>query len=78
MQGWEGEMDTVHAAFLHFGATAPQDLQPGTAGYYIARSATPRFSVLDTEFGYIYGAYRPAEEDSYYWRIAHSCSRSTP
>ncbi len=71
MQGWEGEMDTVHQAFLHFGSDRPQDLQPGTAGYYIARQRDARFSILDTEFGCSYGAYRPAEEDTYYWRIAH-------
>src|SRR3954469_14898757 len=28
MQGWEGEMDTVHAAFLHGGATRPEDTEP--------------------------------------------------
>jgi hypothetical protein len=27
--------------------------------------------VLDTEFGTSYGAYRPAEPDTYYWRVAH-------
>ena len=27
--------------------------------------------MVDTEFGTSYGAYRPAEADSYYWRIAH-------
>src|SRR5581483_5425160 len=66
MQGWEGEMDTVHQAFLHFGADRAQDLQPGTAGYYIARQRDARFSILDTPFGCSYGAYRPAEEDTYY------------
>jgi len=71
MQGWEGEMDTVHQAFLHFGSDRAQDLQPGTAGFYIARQRDARFSVVDTEWGTSYGAYRPAEEDSYYWRIAH-------
>jgi phenylpropionate dioxygenase-like ring-hydroxylating dioxygenase large terminal subunit len=71
MQGWEGEMDTVHQAFLHYGSDQARDLQPGTAGYYIARQRDAKFSVLDTEFGTSYGAYRPAEEDSYYWRIAH-------
>ena len=35
------------------------------------RRATPRFDVIDTEFGTSYGAYRPAEDDTYYWRIAH-------
>ena len=71
MQGWEGEMDTVHQAFLHFGADRPQDMVPGTAGYYIARHRDARFDVIDTEWGTSYGAYRPAEDDTYYWRIAH-------
>ena len=71
MQGWEGEMDTVHQAFLHFGSERPQEIQPGTAGYYIARHRDAKFSVIDTEFGTSYGAYRPAEDDTYYWRIAH-------
>src|SRR6476659_4625679 len=34
MQGWEGEMDTVHAAFLHFGAMKPEESPAGTFGYY--------------------------------------------
>jgi phenylpropionate dioxygenase-like ring-hydroxylating dioxygenase large terminal subunit len=71
MQGWEGEMDTVHQAFLHYGAEKPTDIQPGTAGFYIARQRQAKFSVLETEFGTAYGAYRPAEDDTYYWRIAH-------
>ena len=71
MQGWEGEMDTVHQAFLHFGSERPRDIQPGTAGYYIANHRDARFSVLETPWGTSYGAYRPAEDDTYYWRIAH-------
>jgi len=71
MQGWEGEMDTVHAAFLHGGATRVEDTQPGTFAYYQARHRDAMFSVLDTEWGTSYGVRRPAEEDTYYWRIAH-------
>ncbi len=71
MQGWEGEMDTVHQAFLHYGSERPRDIQPGTAGYYIANHRDAKFSVLETPWGTSYGAYRPAEEDTYYWRIAH-------
>ena len=71
MQGWEGEMDTVHQAFLHAGATRIQDTTPGTFDYYIARTPAPQFAVVDTPYGTSYGAYRPAEEDTYYWRIAH-------
>jgi phenylpropionate dioxygenase-like ring-hydroxylating dioxygenase large terminal subunit len=71
MQGWEGEMDTVHQAFLHAGGTRLEDTRPGTFDYYIARTRAPKFAVVDTPFGTSYGAYRPATEDSYYWRIAH-------
>jgi phenylpropionate dioxygenase-like ring-hydroxylating dioxygenase large terminal subunit len=71
MQGWEGEMDTVHQAFLHYGSERPRDIQPGTAGYYIANHRDAKFSVLETPWGTSYGAYRPAEDDTYYWRVAH-------
>jgi phthalate 4,5-dioxygenase len=71
MQGWEGEMDTVHQAFLHSGATRVEDTVPGTFDYYIASTPAPRFAVVDTQYGTSYGAWRPAAEDTYYWRIAH-------
>ena len=71
MQGWEGEMDTVHQAFLHAGATRVEDTIPDTFDYYIARTPAPRLFVIDTPYGTSYGARRPASEDTYYWRIAH-------
>ena len=42
MQGWEGEMDTVHAAFLHGGANQPDEYEPGSFGYYHYRQRAPR------------------------------------
>src|SRR5581483_3149418 len=71
MQGWEGEMDTVHAAFLHSGATRVEDTVPGSFAYYQARNRSAKFDVVDTEWGTSYGVSRPAEEDTSYWRIAH-------
>ena len=71
MQGWEGEMDTVHAAFLHFGAAKPEEQKPGSYNFYQANQRHAKFSVVETEFGTSYGAYRPAEADTYYWRMAH-------
>jgi nitrite reductase/ring-hydroxylating ferredoxin subunit len=71
MQGWEGEMDTVHAAFLHAGASKAEDFEPGTFNYYQYKTRSPKFTVIDTPIGTSYGAYRPAEEDTYYWRTAH-------
>jgi phenylpropionate dioxygenase-like ring-hydroxylating dioxygenase large terminal subunit len=71
MQGWEGEMDTVHAAFLHGGATRPEDTEPGSLQYYEVKTRNGKFVVKDTEVGVSYGMYRVAEEDSYYWRVGH-------
>jgi nitrite reductase/ring-hydroxylating ferredoxin subunit len=71
MQGWEGEMDTVHAAFLHFGAAKAAEQAPGSFNFYQANQRHAKFSVVETDFGTSYGAYRPAESDTYYWRIAH-------
>ncbi len=71
MQNWEGDMDTVHAAFLHGSFTPAQNLPSGSVQSIVQENKAPRFSVLDTEWGTSYGAYRPAEEDTYYWRISH-------
>jgi phenylpropionate dioxygenase-like ring-hydroxylating dioxygenase large terminal subunit len=71
MQALEGDIDTVHAAFLHAGASRLEATTPGSSAYYTARTRAARFSVIDTEVGTSYGAYRAADADRYYWRIAH-------
>ena len=48
-----------------------EDSEPGTFNFYQCHERSPKFSVIDTDFGTSYGAYRPAEDDTYYWRIAH-------
>jgi phenylpropionate dioxygenase-like ring-hydroxylating dioxygenase large terminal subunit len=69
MQGWEGEMDTVHAAFLHGGASNAEDYQNGSFNYYQYLNRAAKFVTVDTEYGTANGAYRPAEDDTYYWRV---------
>jgi len=71
MQGLEGELDTVHFAFLHFGHGRLDTTPPGTHNYYQVKHQSARFTVLDTDVGVSGGASRPAEEDSTYWRITH-------
>jgi nitrite reductase/ring-hydroxylating ferredoxin subunit len=71
MQGIEGELDTIHAAFLHSSPNRMRTVEPGTFAYYTAKSLHGKFSVRETEFGQSYGMYREAEEDTYYWRIGH-------
>src|SRR5438128_2639913 len=70
-QALEGDIDTSHLGFLHLGAVQPENTTPGTFDYYNVADRAPKYDVVDTEFGTSYGAYRPAEADTYYWRIAH-------
>jgi phthalate 4,5-dioxygenase oxygenase subunit len=69
MQGLEGEMDTVHAAFLHSGASNSEDYDAGSFGFYQYRQRDAKFDTMETDYGLCNGAYRPAEADSYYYRI---------
>jgi phenylpropionate dioxygenase-like ring-hydroxylating dioxygenase large terminal subunit len=71
VQGMEGDIDTSHLAFLHLGAVGIEDVAPKSFDYYTVKDRAPRYDVVDTEFGTSYGTYRPAEADTYYWRIAH-------
>ncbi|HLF79598.1 MAG TPA: Rieske 2Fe-2S domain-containing protein [Dehalococcoidia bacterium] len=71
VQALEGDLDTVHVAFLHGGHRRVEDATPGTFGYYGIKERAARFATIETEYGVTYGAYRTAEEDSHYWRIAH-------
>jgi hypothetical protein len=71
----ENNIDTSHGQSLHHGAvtlevaSAPDYPNPGMK--YIVANRAPRFHVLDTDFGMSYGASRPAEADTVYWRTMH-------
>jgi hypothetical protein len=58
-QGIEGDLDSAHVSFLHrkFG----QEDRPINYG-------APRLTTMETEFGFAYGARRPAG-DEYFWRV---------
>ena len=71
MQALEGDIDTAHLGLLHMGSVSPDDLVPGTFDYYTVNDRAPQYKVMDTELGTMYGAYRPADAETYYWRIAH-------
>ncbi|MGH2363767.1 MAG: Rieske 2Fe-2S domain-containing protein [Chloroflexota bacterium] len=71
LQALEGDIDTCHFSFLHGGALKPEDQQPGTFSYYILKDRAPRYHLVDTDYGAMYGAYRPAAEGQQYWRVAH-------
>lgn len=71
MQSLEGDIDTAHLSFLHTGSLKLDDLRPGSYSYYAMKNRSPRYDVIDTEYGTSYGTYRPAEADTTYWRVAH-------
>ena len=71
VQALEGDIDTSHFSFLHFGHAQPESAKPGTFQYFQLKHRQPKYSVLDTDYGATYGAYRPAEPGTLYWRIAH-------
>jgi phthalate 4,5-dioxygenase oxygenase subunit len=55
-QGLEGDIDTSHFSFLHAGSMDVSRQQPGTFSYYMLADRAPRYSVVDTDFGTMYGA----------------------
>jgi phthalate 4,5-dioxygenase len=70
LQALEGDIDTSHFGFLHLGSVTPEMTRPGSFDRYAVTDRAPRYEVVDTDSGTLYGAYRPAEQDSNYWRIA--------
>ncbi|MGH7040758.1 MAG: Rieske 2Fe-2S domain-containing protein [Acetobacteraceae bacterium] len=70
LQGLEGDIDTSHLGFLHFGARDPEKTVKNTFDYWTVKNRAPRYEVVDTDYGVMYGAYRPAHDNLNYWRIA--------
>ena len=71
VQALEGDIDTGHTVFLHLGSVDAEEVPAGTWARYALAERAPRYEVTDTDFGVMYGAYRPAEADTDYWRIAN-------
>lgn len=71
LQALEGDIDTAHLSFLHLGAMAADDFPPGSPAYFFQKDKAPKFEVNETDYGTMYGAYRPGDKGENYWRIAH-------
>jgi phthalate 4,5-dioxygenase oxygenase subunit len=69
LQSFEGDLDTTHIGFLHFGHVKAEDVEPKSMDYYTLARRDPKMAVVDTEWGAAYGSNRPAEDDTTYWRI---------
>jgi hypothetical protein len=71
MQALEGDIDTGHTVYLHLGSVDASEAPEGSWARYALADRAPRYEVVDTGFGVMYGAYRPADADTTYWRIAN-------
>ena len=71
LQGLEGDIDTSHLNFLHYGSMGGDSFEPNDPNRFGAIHRDPEFKAADTEVGTFYGAYRPADPGMTYWRFAH-------
>jgi len=71
LQGLEGDIDTSHLNFLHYGSLGGDAFAPTDPNRYGAIHRDPEYKADATEIGTMYGAYRPADKGNVYWRIAH-------
>ncbi len=70
LQALEGDIDTSHFSFLHAGSLKAESQPEGSFSYYMLSDRAPRYSLLDTDYGTMYGAYRDTKDGRRYWRIA--------
>jgi phthalate 4,5-dioxygenase oxygenase subunit len=73
LQILEGDIDTTHASFLHYGALKAEDQPEGTFSRYQLENRWAELQVIDTEAGAAYAAKRPGSPGNLYWRIAQWC-----
>jgi phthalate 4,5-dioxygenase oxygenase subunit len=72
LQSLEGDIDTAHVSFLHrsLDPSTPDTAKflPGSRRYF-ALDKSPRLSVHETNYGFVYGGRRTIGEGRYYWRL---------
>src|SRR5437868_6492894 len=68
LQILEGDIDTTHVGFLHYGGLKAEEQIPGSFSEYQLRQKPAHFQVIDTPGGVAYGARRPGPAGQHYWR----------
>ncbi len=71
LQALEGDIDTSHFGFLHFGNLQRDDFTDDDPMRYTVENRAPDYHVGETPWGTSYGAYRPAGVGQTYWRFAN-------
>ncbi len=73
LQGLEGDIDTSHFGFLHAGHINPDDFEEGHPARHTVSNRAPEYKVTETDWGTMYGAFRPEANGQMHWRMAHFC-----
>ncbi len=71
LQAFEGDIDTSHFSFLHFGGVDGDQVSPDEIAKVIVSNRAPEYRSTETDWGMMYGAHRPTEDGMDYWRVAH-------
>lgn len=71
LQALEGDIDTSHVGFLHVGSLTIDDLDEGHPMRPTILNRAPEYAVSNTEWGTMYGGYRPNDDGARSWRVAH-------
>jgi phthalate 4,5-dioxygenase oxygenase subunit len=71
LQALEGDLDTSHLSFLHFGSVATDKVKQDNDQRHLVENKAPEFLVRETDYGIMAAAHRPAEANNTYWRFAH-------
>lgn len=71
MQSLEGDIDTSHGGFLHFGCLDPDDIPEGHPLEHTTERA-PEYHVREAPWGTAYSSYRKTRNgENIYWRCAN-------
>jgi len=71
LQALEGDIDTSHFSFLHFGTLQASEIAADNLHRFNLTDRAPRYRVKDTDWGTMYTAYRPAGNGQVYHRFSH-------
>ncbi|MBV8083574.1 MAG: Rieske 2Fe-2S domain-containing protein [Chloroflexi bacterium] len=71
LQALEGDIDTVHAVFLHSGHVRPDSQVENSETYLSTQVRHARFICQNLELGASYAAARPTGQGTEYWRMGH-------
>lgn len=69
LQGLEADIDTVHVGFLHMGGFGEEFFDKGSTNYYRQTRLAPKYEAIETSYGTMYSAFRPAADGETYHRI---------